>query len=203
MTSVPSERIEAELPLTGWRLRLYSIIFENDTRAGRIFDIALIVLILLSVAVVVADSMPRLQARWHGVFIALEWLFTALFTVEYLARLACLRQPLRYALSFFGIVDLVALLPTYLALFFPELHVLIDVRVLRLMRIFRIFKLTAYMTEYQSLGRALRDSRRKVTVFVSAEAMVVLVLGTVMYVVEGPATALTPSSPRCIGRLPR
>ena len=187
MTSVPSERTEAELPLTGWRLRLYAVIFENDTRAGRAFDIALIVLILLSVVVVVADSMPRMQARWHGEFIALEWLFTALFTVEYLARLACLRQPLRYALSFFGIVDLVALLPTYLALFFPELHVLIDVRVLRLMRIFRIFKLTAYMTEYQSLGRALRASRRKVTVFVSAVAMVVLVLGTLMYVVEGPA----------------
>lgn len=173
--------------LQGWRLRLYTIIFESDTRAGRTFDIALIGLILLSVAVVVADSMPRLQPRWHGTFIALEWVFTVLFTVEYVARLVCLRHPLRYALSFFGLVDLVALLPTYLALFFPELHVLIDVRVLRLMRIFRIFKLTAYMSEYQSLGRALRASRRKITVFVTAVAMVVLVLGTVMYVVEGPA----------------
>ena len=173
--------------LQGWRLRLYTIIFEADTRAGRTFDIALIGLILLSVAVVVADSMPRLQPRWHGTFIALEWVFTVLFTVEYVARLVCLRHPLRYALSFFGLVDLVALLPTYLALFFPELHVLIDVRVLRLMRIFRIFKLTAYMSEYQSLGRALRASRRKITVFVTAVAMVVLVLGTVMYVVEGPA----------------
>ena len=162
--------------LQGWRLRLYTIIFESDTRAGRTFDIALIGLILLSVAVVVADSMPRLQPRWHGTFIALEWVFTVLFTVEYVARLVCLRHPLRYALSFFGLVDLVALLPTYLALFFPELHVLIDVRVLRLMRIFRIFKLTAYMSEYQSLGRALRASRRKITVFVTAVAMVVLVL---------------------------
>ena len=143
-------RPDAEAPLTGWRLRLYTVIFESDTRAGRTFDIALIGLILLSVAVVVADSMPRLQPRWHGTFIALEWVFTVLFTVEYVARLVCLRQPLRYALSFFGLVDLVALLPTYLALFFPELHVLIDVRVLRLMRIFRIFKLTAYMSEYQS-----------------------------------------------------
>lgn len=179
--------VASDAPPPGWRLRLYSVIFESDTRAGRTFDIVLIGLILLSVAVVVADSMPRLQPRWHGTFIALEWVFTVLFTVEYVARLACLRQPLRYALSFFGLVDLVALLPTYLALFFPELHVLIDVRVLRLMRIFRIFKLTAYMSEYQSLGRALAASRRKITVFVSAVAMVVLVLGTVMYVVEGPA----------------
>ena len=187
MPPVSDPRTDSEVPPTGWRLRLYTVIFESDTRAGRTFDIALIGLILLSVAVVVADSMPRLQARWHGTFIALEWLFTVLFTVEYVARLVCLRQPLRYALSFFGLVDLVALLPTYLALFFPELHVLIDVRVLRLLRIFRIFKLTAYMSEYQSLGRALRASRRKITVFVSAVAMVVLVLGTVMYVVEGPA----------------
>ena len=191
MTSVPSERTEAELPLTGWRLRLYAVIFENDTRAGRAFDIALIVLILLSVVVVVADSMPRMQARWHGEFIALEWLFTALFTVEYLARLACLRQPLRYALSFFGIVDLVALLPTYLALFFPELHVLIDVRVLRLMRIFRIFKLTAYMEEYQALGRAISASGRKILVFLSVVLMIVLVSGTLMYVVEGPQHGFT------------
>ena len=172
--------------LQGWRLRLYTIIFEADTRAGRWFDVALIVLILASVAVVVADSVPALQARWHQVFWAAEWVFTLLFTIEYVARLLCVRQPLRYATSFFGIVDLLALLPTYLALL-PEAHVLIDVRVLRLLRIFRVFKLTAYMTEYSSLGQALRASRRKITVFLTAVLMIVLVMGTLMYVVEGPS----------------
>lgn len=173
--------------LQGWRLRLYTIIFESDTRAGRWFDVALIVLIMASVAVVVADSVPALQARWHRVFWAAEWVFTLLFTIEYVARLLCVRQPLRYVTSFFGIVDLLALLPTYLALLLPEAHVLIDVRVLRLLRIFRVFKLTAYMTEYSSLGQALRASRRKITVFLTAVLMIVLVMGTLMYVVEGPS----------------
>ena len=120
-----------------------------------------------------------------------KWLFTALFTVEYLARLACVRHPLRYALSFYGIVDLLALLPTYLALLVPEMHALIDVRVLRLLRVFRIFKLTAYLAEFQALGGALRASRRKVLVFISAVLMIVLVMGTLMYVVEGPANGFT------------
>lgn len=177
----------AEVPLVGWRLRLYTIIFEADTLAGRRFDVALILLILASVGVVVADSVPLLHAQWHRVFWWAEWCFTVLFTAEYLARLVCVRHPLRYASSFFGLVDLLALLPTYLALLLPEAHVLIDVRVLRLLRIFRVFKLTAYMTEYSSLGLALRASRRKITVFLSAVLMIVLVMGTLMYVVEGPA----------------
>jgi len=121
----------------------------------------------------------------------LEWVFTALFTAEYLARLLCVRRPLQYATSFYGVIDLVALLPTYLALFMPELHALIDVRVLRLLRVFRVFKLTAYVAEYQSLARALRSSRRKIMVFLSAVLMLVLVLGTLMYVVEGPAHGFT------------
>ena len=174
-------------PLTGWRLRLYTIIFEADTRAGRLFDQWLIVLILASIVVVVMDSVQTLASRYHQIFFSLEWLFTAAFTLEYIARLACVRHPLRYALSFYGIVDLLALLPTYLALLVPEAHALIDVRVLRLLRVFRIFKLTAYLVEYQALGRALRASRRKVIVFITAVFMAVLVMGTLMYVVEGPA----------------
>ena len=170
-----------------WRDQLSSIIFNSDTRAGRAFDVGLIVLIVLSVAVVMADSVPRVAERWHREFLLIEWVFTLLFTVEYIARLACAREPLRYATSFFGVVDLLALLPTYLALLLPETHALIDVRVLRLLRIFRVFKLTAYMTEYQSLGHALRASRRKITVFITAVVMIVLVMGTLMYVIEGPA----------------
>jgi voltage-gated potassium channel len=178
-------------PLTGWRLRLYTIIFEADTRAGRLFDQWLIVVILTSLVVVVMDSVQPLAQQYHRLFSNLEWLFTAVFTLEYLARLACVRHPWRYALSFYGVIDLLALLPTYLALLVPEAHALIDVRVLRLLRVFRIFKLTAYMSEYQALGRALRASRRKVMVFLTAVLMIVLVMGTVMYVVEGPAHGFT------------
>ena len=174
-----------ERPLSGWRLRWYTVIFEADTRAGRLFDKALIAVILFSIAIVMADSVEKLHLVHGRSFEAMEWVFTVLFTVEYLARLACTRRPLRYALSFYGLIDLLAVLPTYLALFLPEMHALIDVRVLRLLRVFRVFKLTAYVDEYQSLGRALAASRRKILVFLSAVLMVVLIMGTVMYVVEG------------------
>jgi voltage-gated potassium channel len=178
-------------PLTGWRLRLYTIIFEADTRAGRLFDQWLIVVILASVAAVVLDSVQTLGTRYDLVFGILEWLFTIAFTLEYLARLACVRHPMRYALSFYGLIDLAALLPTYIALLVPEVHALIDVRVLRLLRVFRVFKLTAYMAEFQSLAIALRASRRKILVFLSAVLMIVLVMGTLMYVVEGPANGFS------------
>jgi voltage-gated potassium channel len=187
VTSQPATEDRLGKPLTGWRLRLYTIIFEADTRAGRLFDQWLIVLILVSIVVVMMDSVQTLASRYHQIFLSLEWLFTAIFTLEYIARLACVRHPLRYALSFYGIVDLLALLPTYLALLVPEAHALIDVRVLRLLRVFRIFKLTAYLVEYQALGRALRASRRKIMVFITGVLMAVLVMGTLMYVVEGPA----------------
>ena len=182
-----NDTLQLGKPLTGWRLRLYTIIFEADTRAGRLFDQWLIVFILASIVVVMMDSVQMLAAHYHQLFFSLEWLFTAVFTLEYLARLACVRHPWRYALSFYGVIDLLALLPTYLALLVPEAHALIDVRVLRLLRVFRIFKLTAYLVEYQALGQALRASRRKILVFISAVLMVVLVMGTLMYVVEGPA----------------
>ena len=174
-----------EKPLKGWRLRWYTIIFEADTRAGRLFDKTLIAIILLSIGIVMADSVEALHLVYGRGFLVMEWVFTVLFTVEYIARLVCTRRPLRYALSFYGLIDLLAVLPTYLALFLPELHALIDVRVLRLLRVFRVFKLTAYVEEYQSLGRALAASRRKILVFLTAVMMVVLIMGTVMYVVEG------------------
>ncbi len=178
-------------PLAGWRLRLYTIIFEADTHAGRWFDQGLIAVILASVAVVVADSIQGLDQRFDALFNTAEWMFTLIFTVEYIARLVCVRHPLRYVLSFYGVVDLLALLPTYLALLVPEVAVLVDVRVLRLLRVFRIFKLTAYVSEYQSLGLALRASRRKILVFLAAVLMIVLVMGTLMYVVEGPKNGFT------------
>ena len=174
-------------PPEGWRLSLHKVIFESDTSAGRLFDKVIIAAILVSVAIVIADSVTELNARYRVWFDAAEWLFTVLFTLEYLARLASVTHQLRYARSFFGIVDLLAVLPTYLALFFPAMHALIDVRILRLLRIFRIFKLTEYVAEYQVLGEALTASRRKIAVFLSAVLMIVLVIGTLMYVIEGPA----------------
>ena len=178
-------------PLQGWRLRCYTIIFEADTRAGRLFDLGLIAMVLLSLLTVMLDSVASIHAEHGGWLTGLEIFFTAIFTVEYLLRLACVRQPLRYALSFYGIVDLLAVLPTYLALFMPELYALVDVRVLRLLRVFRILKLNAYVAEYASLAHALRASSRKISVFITGVLMIVLVMGTVMYVVEGPANGFT------------
>lgn len=178
-------------PAGGWRLRLYQVIYESDTPAGRLFDKVIIAAIVVSVGVVIADSVQSWHARYRTVFDAVEWFFTALFTLEYLARLAAVRHQMRYARSFFGIVDLIAVLPSYLALFFPGLHALIDVRILRLLRVFRIFKLTEYVAEYQALGEALAASRRKILVFLSAVLMIVLVFGTILYVVEGPANGFT------------
>jgi voltage-gated potassium channel len=193
LSSSPIEPAARELgrPLAGWRLRLYTIIFEADTRAGRAFDLTLIVLIVASVAVVVADSMASVHAE-HGRWLkGLEWFFTLAFTAEYIARLACVRQPLRYARSFFGIIDLLAILPAYLALFIPETHALIDVRALRLLRLFRLLKLTAYVSEFGALYRALAASRRKIAVFLVFVMLVVMIMGTLMYVVEGPENGFT------------
>jgi voltage-gated potassium channel len=189
--SPPTSDPVYDKPPAGWRLRLYTIIFEADTRAGRLFDQALIAVILLSIVVVMADSVQAVHQVYGRALNGVEWIFTLLFTAEYIARLLCVRRPLQYATSFFGVIDLLAVLPTYLALFVPELHALIDVRVLRLLRVFRVFKLAAYVAEYQFLVSALAASGRKILVFLSAVLMVVLVMGTMMYVVEGQTNGFT------------
>jgi voltage-gated potassium channel len=187
----PGDELRFGKPTHGWRLRLYSVIFESETRAGRAFDLLLIAVILFSVLVVMLDSVQPIRARWGEVFGVFEWVFTVVFTLEYIARLACLGRPLRYARSFYGVIDLLALLPTYLAILVPGLSVLIDVRILRLLRVFRIFKMSRYAAEYRALATALAASRRKIMVFVGFVFMVVLVLGTLMYVVEGPQHGFT------------
>ncbi|KAB8043309.1 ion transporter [Janthinobacterium aquaticum] len=178
-------------PEQGWRAKLYAVIFESETRAGRTFDLLLIAAILISVTVVVLSSVSAIAARYGQELMALEWFFTVLFTIEYLARLCCLQHPVRYARSFFGVIDLLAIVPTYIGLLLPGAHVLIDVRILRLLRMFRILKLTTYVHEYTMLGRALLASRRKILIFLSFVMMVVFLLGTVMYVVEGPQNGFT------------
>jgi voltage-gated potassium channel len=181
-----ADTVDLDRPAHGWRLRLYKLIWQSDTPAGKLFDEIVIAAIVISVGVVIADSVQGWRGSHRTFFISTEWFFTILFTIEYIARLVSVERPWRYARSFFGIVDLLAVMPTYLALFFPELHALIDVRILRLLRIFRIFKLTAYVAEYQYMGEALMASRRKIFVFLIAVLMIDLVMGTLMYVIEGP-----------------
>jgi voltage-gated potassium channel len=178
-------------PEQGWRLRLYNVIFEADTTAGRRFDILLVVAILASILVVVLDSVPSISAEYNALVDVLEWGFTLLFTLEYIARLASVRHPLRYATSFYGIIDLLSVLPTYFSLLVAGSAMLLDIRILRLLRVFRIFKLTLYVQEFTRLSEALLASRRKIMVFLSVVLMAILILGTVMYVVEGPQHGFT------------
>lgn len=173
-------------PETGWRQRWYTIIFEADTRDGRIFDVALLIAIVASVMVVMLDSMPSVHSRLGTLFTVLEWTFTLIFTAEYVMRILVVRRPLRYVFSFYGIIDFISITPTWLAFFLPELHFLIDVRLLRLLRVFRILKLTVYFEEAEILYRALVNSRRKIFVFLGTVLIITVILGTVMYVVEGP-----------------
>lgn len=178
-------------PPGGWRARMFDVIFGTDTPAGKRFDIVLVCLILLSILVVVLDSVPSIGGPYAGPMSVLEWTFTLLFTAEYIARLVCIQRPLRYARSFYGVIDLVSVLPTYLSLLLPGSQVFLDVRILRLLRVFRIFKLTLYIEEYTRLGEALVASRRKIMVFLSVVLMLILILGTVMYVIEGAENGFT------------
>ena len=190
----PDGRTESERfgrPDAPWRRRLHAIVFESDTRAGQAFDIIVIAAILLSALVVVLDSMASVRAAWRPWLDGAEWVFTVLFTFEYLARLIGVQRQLRYAVSFYGVIDLLSVLPSYLAFFVPGAQLLIAVRVLRLLRVFRIFKLTAYLAESSALGAALVASRRKILVFLGFVLLMVLVMGTVLYVVEGPQNGFT------------
>ncbi|PUA16649.1 ion transporter [Glaciimonas sp. PCH181] len=178
-------------PDQSWRARLYTIIFEADTIAGRRFDTALLIIIVLSVATVIVDSIGTIRARDFLILNGLEWLFTILFTVEYIVRLLCVKRPLRYATSLFGIIDLLSILPTYIAILMPEFHFLIDVRLLRMLRVFRVLKLPRYFDESQVLLQALRNSRHKIFVFLGAVLIMSVILGTIMYVIEGPENGFT------------
>lgn len=174
-----------EGPPTGLRHRLHTVIFESDTPAGKAFDVALLGAILLSVLAVMLESVAGIRARYGAELRAAEAAFTLLFTAEYLLRLVAVRRPLRYARSFFGVVDVLALLPTYLSLLVPGAHALLVVRVFRLLRIFRILKLASFLGQAEVLVTALRASRQKIIVFLLTVLSTVVLMGTVMYLVEG------------------
>ncbi|MBV8270966.1 MAG: ion transporter [Cupriavidus sp.] len=178
-------------PESGWRQHWYTIIFEADTRPGRLFDVVLLVAIVASVAVVMLDSIQAIHVRLGTLFTALEWLFTVLFTAEYIMRLSVVRRPLRYMFSFYGVIDFLSIIPTWASFFVPELAFLIDVRLLRLLRVFRILKLTVYFEEAEILMLALSNARRKIFVFLGTVLIITVILGTIMYVVEGPTHGFT------------
>ncbi len=178
-------------PEANWRRHLHVVIFEAETRSGRIFDVIVIGLILLSVAAVILESNQEMRTSYgRGLYIA-EWSFTILFTVEYVLRLIAVKRPMRYARSFYGVVDLLAILPTYLSLLFIGTQAFLVIRILRLLRIFRILKLSEYISESRVITTALNASRRKILVFLVAVMTIVLVVGSMMYVVEGEENGFT------------
>ena len=173
------------------RQRIYRVVFLADTPAGKAFDLALIVAILASVGVVMLDSVDSIREHHRDAFLAAEWFFTVLFTIEYVVRLAVVRRPLAYARSFYGVVDLLSILPTYVSLVAPNAIVLLSVRILRVLRIFRVLKLANYLDEAEQLNRALAASRRKIAVFIFVILTLVTVMGAMMYLIEGGENGFT------------
>ena len=180
-----------------WRDDLHEIIFEAETPAGKWFDILLIVSILASVLAVMLDSVNGISIQYGTLLYGIEWFFTIIFTIEYILRLTCVGRPLLYATSFFGVVDLLAIIPTYISLFIPGSEYFLVIRILRILRIFRVLKLVQYMSEAVLLMRALRASSRKVIVFLFTVLTLVIILGSMMYLIEGAENGFT-SIPRSI-----
>ena len=190
MNDAPKNRVQ-------WRDDLHAVIFEAETPVGKWFDILLIGAILASVFAVMLDSVSSLNIHYGPFLTAVEWFFTILFTIEYILRLICVDRPRLYATSFFGIVDIMAIIPTYLSLFIPGSEYLLVVRILRILRIFRVLKLVQYMSEALVLMKALRASGRKITVFLFTVLTLVIILGSLMYLIEGAENGFT-SIPRSV-----
>ncbi len=181
----------------GWRGKLNDVIFGTESPAGRTFDVALIVVIVSSVIAVMLESITGVRLAFSNELRILEWVFTILFTVEYLLRLICAAKPFRYATSFFGVVDLMATIPTYLSLIIPGAQYLLVIRLLRILRVFRVLKLAKYISEGDTLVRALRASRHKIALFLFTVLTLVVILGSLMYLIEGPRHGFT-SIPKSI-----
>ena len=173
-----------------WKHRLYTVIFESNTRGGKAFDVSLLIAIGLSVTVVMLESVKSIQTQHAELLRTLEWTFTALFTLEYVARLLAVRRPWQYAWSFYGIIDLIAILPSFISLFTAANYVMV-IRVLRLLRVFRVLKLAHFLEDSDTLVTALRASRRKIMIFIFTVLAVVFVMGTLMYLIEGEANGFT------------
>lgn len=168
------------------RNKLKIIIFGTDTEAGRLFDVILLWTILFSIFLIMLETVPSLNAKYHDLFKFLEWLVTGLFTVEYMLRIWVVRKKAGYIFSFFGVIDFLSVIPSYIGLFVSGYHTLMILRAVRLLRLFRVFQLTDYLSESAAMGRAMLASFRKIVIFLSILIVVVMILGTVMFVVEGP-----------------
>lgn len=181
----PTNSINSNVNWAPWRQRMHEVIFEADTPAGKFFDVVLLLMILLSVLVVMLESVADIQARFENAFWIIEWVITGLFTIEYALRLICARRAGRYALSFYGLVDFLSILPAYVSLFITGAHSLLVIRILRLMRVFRVLKLVGFVGEAQALRSALLSSARKIVVFLAFILTIVVIMGAVMYLIEG------------------
>jgi voltage-gated potassium channel len=174
----------AEEKTRSWQARLHDIIYESNTAAGKAFDISLLILIIASIVVVMLDSVETWHRRFGNSFMIAEWSFTILFTIEYFLRLICIKRPLSYVTSFLGVVDLLAIIPSYLSIFFVGAQTLLVFRALRLLRVFRIFKLTHFLSEMKFLDVAIRGSLRKISIFMFVVLGLVIILGSLMYLIE-------------------
>ncbi len=183
--------------MDSFKEKLYEIIFEADTRKGRFFDIVLLLVILFSIGLVLLESIPSLRYEYHHILRILEWVVTGIFTAEYIIRIWIVRRPWRYIFSFYGIIDFMAVVPTYLSLLIVGSQSFAVIRVFRLLRVFRILKLTRYTTAGHTLRQAMWASREKISVFIFLVVTLVIIIGTVMYLVEGEASGFT-SIPRSI-----
>ncbi|MBN2746495.1 MAG: ion transporter [Bacteroidales bacterium] len=170
----------------GFKSKLHQIIFESDTKAGKLFDEILILMIILSITVVALDSVPSFNEKTKHIFHLLEWCFTALFTLEYAIRIWTTGKPLKYIFSFYGIIDFLSIVPTYIGVFFPQGFAFASLRMIRLVRIFRILKLVQFLGASKVITQSLKQSRYKITVFFTAVLIIVTVMGAIMYMVEGP-----------------
>ncbi len=177
--------------------KLYEIIFESDTPAGKLFDVALLIAILLSVLLVMLESVHSIAISYISILHILEWIITGIFTVEYILRILITKKPIRYILSFYGIIDFLSVIPTYISLFIAGSHSLVVLRMLRMLRVFRILKLTRYTSASASLRRAMWASREKIGVFIFFVIILVFIIGTIMYLVEGESNGFT-SIPKSI-----
>lgn len=174
-----------------WRNNWYNIIFHADTQAGKTFDLFLLFLIIISVVVVMLDSMIPLHEDYGSILIGIEWVVTVLFTIEYIVRIVVAKRPWKYIFSYYGIIDFLAILPTYLSLIIAGSHYLVVVRILRLLRIFRILKLMRFVSASHLLSLSLKESRYKIMVFLGTVSVIVVVMGSIMYLVEGPQHGYT------------
>lgn len=168
-----------------WRYRLHEIIYEADTPMGKLFDIVLLILILLSVVIVMLESVQELGIKYYDLFHIIEWVITIFFTIEYIARVVTVNKPRKYIFSFYGIIDFLSTIPLYLSLILVGSNYLLTVRALRLLRVFRILKIARYVGEGNKLRRALIESRAKIFIFVFAVLIVAVIAGTLMYLIEG------------------